>query len=171
MFGWYRKSTIKAGMKKCFVDSAVNVRLAETLVYGPGIAPFYNGIYNLTKGLTNQQSAVIASIVMSMSYLEECNRQIKQIDDAELSRDRYLNMYELQMAKNYLEQVLFLLMSDAGHKWRKIASAYIQAVSYFIEGAVLKESELAKAIDEFDPKDIVIDHKLIASVQDRIYRR
>lgn len=167
MFNWYKKAMIKTCMNKSFVDACVDVNLSKTLVYGPGIEPFYNGISKFTKGLTNQQSGIIGAIVMSSSYLEESNRKIKELDESDYKKEIYANMYELNIAKRYLEQVLLLLMTDAGSKWKAIASAYVKAMSYFGEDFKLNEIEFTQAVNDLNPNGLEIDYDFIESVQQK----
>ena len=167
MFNWYKKSIIKYCMNKSFVSACVNVGLSKSLVYGPGIEPFYNKILMITKGLTNQQSGIIGAIVMSSSYLEESNKKIKELDESDYKDELYANMYELNIAKRYLEQVLILLMTDAGQKWKVIACAYINAISYFSEGNNYNEIELTQAVNDLNPNGLEIDYDFIESVHQK----
>jgi hypothetical protein len=104
---------------------------------------------------------------MSSSYLDESNRKIKEHNGANHQDEIYANMYELNIAKRYLEQVLFLLMHDAGSKWKPIASAYVHSISYFLEPDGLGELEFIDAIDNLNPNGFEIDYDFIASVQQK----
>jgi hypothetical protein len=76
-------------------------------------------------------------------------------------------MYELNIAKRYLEQALLLLMTDSGSKWKGIASAYVNAMSYFVEDSKLNEIEFTQAVNDLNPNGIEIDYDFIESVQQK----
>jgi hypothetical protein len=76
-------------------------------------------------------------------------------------------MYELNIAKRYLEQALLLLMTDAGSKWKAIASAYVKAMSYFGEDFKLNEIEFTQAVNDLNPNGLEIDYDFIESVQQK----
>ncbi|MEL0622853.1 hypothetical protein V6238_07090 [Marinomonas arenicola] len=158
-------------MNKSFVDACVDVNLSKTLVYGPGIEPFYNGVSKFTKGLTNQQSGIIGAIVMSSSYLQESNRKVNELDGGDYKNEILTNMYELNVAKRYLEQALILLMSDAGSKWKEIASAYVNAMYYFVEESKLNEIEFTQVVNDLNPNGLEIDYDFIESVQQKKDRK
>lgn len=166
MFYFFRKKSIQATMVRCFTDAAVDKGLAESLVYSEGISPFYKKICLLTKSLTNQQGAVIASIVMAKSYLEQAEKMANHLGGtANLPKDKLMNMYELTQANRYLEQVFILLLKDSGLKWRVIVESYIRSVSHFCYESELNQDDLKLAIESYDPNESEIDYNLIMSVQ------
>lgn len=152
-------------MVQCFIAASVDRKLATSIVYSPGIESFYNEISMFTKGLTIQQTATIAAIIMSASYVVVCQSEVDKHGVDNIPADKLKNMYELHLANEYLTQLFGLLICDNSKKWKPLAIAYVCSMNFFIDNSTLSREELELSAEELHPDNIELDYDFIESVQ------
>lgn len=166
MFAFFREKILKAGVCKCLIDAAVEPEVARELVYDRKITSFFNGIDKLTKGLPNQQRAIIGSLVMSSLFVDTGFKQANSVGGANnLSDSRNKSIYDMLLARDYLTQVLFITLKDASNNWRPLARAYVATMAYFNEDKNITTQELLDAEESLNPINLTLDAKKIEEVQ------
>ncbi len=160
MFYFFRKMMLKSGIYRSLIDAAIEPEIANEFVYGVRIEPFYKGIDKLTKGLSNQHRSIIGSIIMSNSAVKQAGKR----SESELNNKR---LYDMAMARSYLEQAFYLMLKDANPNWKPLAKSYVSSMAHFCIDEKLTIQEHLDAEEGLNPIHLILDEYIIEQVQNK----